>query len=111
MFAPSLEGARSVAAKKEQIEQKETKLTKVFGVPESAPESYKNLRFLCYLLLKISRRIKRKETKVTKISFALKLNEAAPRRIRDSFSSADDIHLGEDALYMRLDCAFTNEEG
>ena len=51
MLAPSLEGGRSVAAKKEQIEQKETKLTKVFGVPESAPESYKNLRFLRYLLL------------------------------------------------------------
>ena len=51
MLAPSLEGVRSVAVKKEQIEQKETKLTKVFGVPESVPESYKNLRFLGYLLV------------------------------------------------------------
>ncbi len=96
MFAPSLEGARSVAAKKEQIEQKETKLTKVFGVPES----YKNLRFLCYLLLKISRRIKRKETKLTKFLFELKLNQSPARCVSDGFRSANDIHFGEDAFHV-----------
>ena len=62
MLAPSLEGVHSVAAKKEQIEQK--------------------------------------ETKVTKFLFELKLNQPAPRRIRDSLSPANDIHFGEDAFHV-----------
>jgi hypothetical protein len=41
---------------------------------------------------------------------ALQLNQAATRRVSDSFGSADDIHLREDAFHVRLDGAFTNKE-
>jgi hypothetical protein len=55
------------------------------------------LRFLGYLLLKILRRIKQKETKFL---FELKLNQAATCCIGDCFRPANDIHLGEDAFHM-----------
>ena len=48
------------------------------------------------------------EQEETKVS-ALKLNQAAPRRVCDSFCAADNIHLGEDGFTMRLDSAFTNK--
>jgi hypothetical protein len=48
---------RSVAARKKQIKQKETKLTKVFEFPLGSgfffSEPFENLRFLGYLLLKL----------------------------------------------------------
>jgi hypothetical protein len=51
------------------IKQKETKLTKVFGFPSRPLSLSKNLRFLGYVLLKISRQIKQKGAKVTKLAF------------------------------------------
>jgi hypothetical protein len=39
----------------------------------------------------------------------LQLNQAAPRGTSDSFGAADDIHLGEDRFYVRLNGAFADK--
>ena len=41
----------------------------------------------------------------------LQLNQAAAGSIRDRFSPADDVELGENAFHVRLHCALTNKEG
>src|SRR5438132_1840990 len=89
------------------IRQKETKLTKFPGTHESASSRPKNLRFLGYLLLKSSDESNRRKRKF----FALKLNQAPPRRVSNGLCAADDIHLGENTFHMRLDGALTNKEG
>lgn len=40
----------------------------------------------------------------------LQLNQTAPCGAGDGFSTADDVHLGEDAFHVRLHCALTNEK-
>jgi hypothetical protein len=42
----------SLAGQKQQIKQKETKLTKFFGISEFVPDPWENLRFLGYLLVR-----------------------------------------------------------
>ena len=41
----------------------------------------------------------------------LQLNQSAACRIRDGFRSADDIHLGENAFYVRLHRALADKKG
>ena len=41
----------------------------------------------------------------------LQLNQAATSSVSDSFGSADDIELGENAFYVRLHCALGNKKG
>lgn len=40
---------------------------------------------------------------------ALQSYQAPPGRFCNSFSAADDVHLGEDGFPMRLDGAFANK--
>jgi hypothetical protein len=39
----------------------------------------------------------------------LQLNQAPASGGGDGFSTADDVHLGEDRFYMRFHCAFADE--
>ncbi len=57
--------------------QKETKLTKCFGVRESTTEPLKDLRFLCYLLLKL---------------FSPPLYQKADRISHDVIGAAIEVH-------------------
>ena len=46
---------------------------------------------------------------ISRGTFALQMNQAAPGSACHRFGAADDIHLGEDRFYVRFHRAFADE--